>query len=172
MTWQATVTWATNDTVTAAAANKYWTTDLDYLKTQQDLDDTHRGLGLGTAISGALASDVAMTNANQVYDGPTLGVLAAGTWLIVGTVSVFRAADWGTILAKIWDGSTVAASAETTTAAAHYISCISLSAIVVSTGGTYKISCVSNKTAFTINAAGVQNPAGNNASHIHAVKIG
>lgn len=48
MAWSAPRTWTTGETVTAAIMNAHVRDNLTYLKTQQDLDDTHRANG-GTA---------------------------------------------------------------------------------------------------------------------------
>ena len=129
-----------------------------------------------TTGSGNVGSDVALTNANQFYDGPTVS-LVAGTWFVVGTVTL---KNTGVITlagatAKLWDGTTAESSGEADIPLANpsYIS-ITLSGIVVPTGTTtYKISVACTVAGVaTILAAAGDNGAGNNSSHLRAVKIG
>lgn len=123
----------------------------------------------------AIGSDVAMTNANTFYDGPAV-TLAAGTWMVQGTVSITTSAANSIIpvTCKLWNGTTVTASTETSVnavAAVRTLS-ISLQGIVSPVGSTtYKISCASTVASQTISAATTDNGAGNNASTINAFRL-
>jgi hypothetical protein len=124
-----------------------------------------------TSQSADLASGVTMTAANTYYDGPTI-TLAAGTWLIVGQVTIEDpATTGGRNTAKLWDGTTVSSSLESSAPAGASIG-MTLSGIVAPTGSTtYKVSVASSQTSHTIKSAAPTNSAGTNASHISAVKI-
>lgn len=120
--------------------------------------------------SAALSSDVNITNANTYYDGPSLE-LDEGTWLVFGTVSLGTPpADF---TAKLWDGTTVFASAMSARGVNGFAVSISLAAIVSPTTTTiYKISAACDDPGGKILAAVTHNAAGNNASYMLAIKIG
>ena len=125
-----------------------------------------------TSQSANLAADVTMTSANTYYDGATIS-LAAGTWLLIGTMYVDDPSNTGgTVTAKLWDGTTVSSSAEMYVSGTTTQVSITLSGIVVPTGTTtYKMSAATSQNIHVIRAAAQQNGAGNNANHISAVKI-
>jgi hypothetical protein len=124
-----------------------------------------------TSQSADLGTGVTMVSANTYYDGPTI-TLAAGTWLIVGQVTIEDGAGTGgRNTAKLWDGTTVSSSLESSAPAGASIG-MTLSGIVAPTGSTtYKISAASSQASHTIRATAPTNSAGTNASHISAVKI-
>ena|SRR3990167_1189532 len=124
----------------------------------------------GTTAENDVSGDVTMTNANTYYDGPSVS-LAAGTWFIVGTVTVDAGPAEG-VTAKLWDGSTVESSAEASAPGGGAIVAITLAGIVApGTTTTYKISATCTGASATLKAAAVDNGAGNNASHLRAVRI-
>jgi len=138
-----------------------------------------RGDGQWTAItlpvlSNQLGADVAMTNANQFYDGPTISC-SAGTWLLLASVSVMRGSSGLLYTAKLWDGTTTAASAGDNigSGSSGQITPIPLMGIV-SPGSTtaYKVSVAADSTGGTIKAASTPNGAGNTASTLLGIKIG
>jgi hypothetical protein len=116
-----------------------------------------------------------MTSANTYYDGPAV-TLSTGTWLLTGTVTVDGNANSTIETAKLWNGTTVAASCESLVyggAVGREEIALALSAVVVIAAGTptWKISVAGNSTAGRICAAAATNGAGNNASTLVAVKI-
>jgi hypothetical protein len=141
-------------------------------------DHTH-GSPTITRLSGLLGADVAMTLANTPYDGPTVS-LTEGRWFVAGTVTV--ASDTGaahSVTAKLWDGTSTYASSETRTeiVAATKVCCsLGLSAIInvlaAAVPLAIKITCLGTGTAAAIKAAAINNGAGNNASHLNAIRIG
>lgn len=120
-----------------------------------------------TSQAAALSSNVTLTNASTYYDGPSLS-LAAGTWLVTGAVTIGGAAAGTAYTAKLWDGTTVAASGSQTAYGTNN-QAISVSAIVTLGGATIlKISATASATGASMIAdAG----AGNTASHLRAVRI-
>jgi hypothetical protein len=74
-------------------------------------------------------------------------------------------------VAKLWDGTTVESSAQATTSNGFVIA-LTVSGIV-SPGSTttYKITVTGNGASSLIKAAATVNGAGNNASHIRAIRI-
>lgn len=130
------------------------------------------GGALATAMN-QLAADVAITNANQYYDGPTLTL--NGTYLLVGVVSLDGNNASITHTAKLWDGTTVAASAEGLTyggAAGRKYSSLTVAAVVTTAGtANWKVSVAGDGGGGKILAAAAINGAGNNASTLTALKL-
>jgi len=125
-----------------------------------------------TSQTANLGSNVTITNANTFYDGVTIS-LAAGTWLLIGTMYVDDASSTGgTVTAKLWDGTTVTSSGEVYPVTSGAQIFITLSGIVSpTTTTTYKMSAATSQNIHIIKAAAVQNGAGNNANQINAIKI-
>mgnify|MGYP001613687937 CR=1 FL=1 len=128
-----------------------------------------------TTAAASLGVDVTMTLANTWYDGPSI-LLAAGTWYITGAITV-QLPGTGVVTARLWDGTTTESSGSSSVTADPFtattlIDTIPLPGLVVlGSSTTYKLSAASTVAASTIKAAAVDNGVGNNASHIHAVRI-
>ena len=124
--------------------------------------------------SANLVANVTMTNANTFYDGPVLA-LAAGTWMLFATLTAGRAATGATAYtARISDGTTHYASTQFSQASLnpHVVSLTIVSPpIVLVAPATIKAQCAANVASSIIYAAATVNGAGNNASHIRALKI-
>jgi hypothetical protein len=125
--------------------------------------------GTLTSSTNYLSSDVTMTTNGTYYDGPTL-TLAAGTWLLSGTVQLSASTTairtWS---AKLWDGSTSISSGVFTVTGTGTTGqgIIPLSAIVTPSGSTtYKISVTSTVNADTLRGTSTV------GSYLNAVKIG
>jgi hypothetical protein len=122
-------------------------------------------------VSNALTADVTMTNANQYYDGPSVSCVA-GTWLLVGSVTVYNSSGASVpFTAKLWDGTTTFAAPEAGVPNAS-LGILALSAIV-SPGVTtsYKISVASTTAGRAIKAAPNDNSPGNYASVLNGIRI-
>ena len=129
------------------------------------------GGGSVTAEQNQLSGNVTMTTLNTYYDGPSLSL--NGTYFLSGTVSVKDNSGGGAqqFTAKLWNGTTVIASTETTIGATEDGS-LSLSGYVTTSGAeTWKISVAANTSTNLILAATIVNGAGNNASTLVALKI-
>lgn len=121
--------------------------------------------------SSEITSDVAMTNANQFYDGPSI-TLSAGTWLVIAGATLNHTTNTGFFTAKLWDGTTVSASGEITQPTTNHVYPIVVSGIVApSVSTTYKISVACNAAGATMKASTVHNSTAK-ATWIRAVKIG
>ncbi len=133
-------------------------------------------LPTSSTASSAVGANVTMTNANQYYDGPSITV-AAGTWMIVSTVTVTTASTASAVgvTCKLWNGSSTFASPEGTSGAVGVaaVRAVSLApqAIVVSTGATYKVSCAQTIGGGSLRASPPDNSPGNFASTISAVRL-
>lgn len=122
-----------------------------------------------TTSSNNLAAGVAMSVGGTYYDGPTL-TLAAGTYLLVGTVTILNGANAMLVKGKLWDSTTIFGSTSAYIATANQAVTMSMSAIV-SPGGstTYKISANSSSTSGTL--SGDDAVAGEHPSHLRAIKV-
>jgi hypothetical protein len=127
---------------------------------------------LATA-SASLGADVPLGSANTWYDGPSVS-LAAGTWLLLAHITVHDTAAAARFTARLWDGSSVAASAEATTVGASLPGTLALAAVVTPGGTTTYTGTVANATdgSGVLLAACPDNGAGNTASSLCAVRLG
>lgn len=134
-----------------------------------------------TTAEASLGSDQTIATGGTYVDGPSVS-LAAGTWLVIGQVTVTGSASNGfnnAAVAKLWDGTTVKASGETAfqqdSGGGPRVVTVSLVGIVTPSGTTtYKVSATVVSTGFgagTILAATPDAGSGNNASRIVAVKL-
>ena len=123
-----------------------------------------------TSQTANLASTVSMTSANTFYDGPSI-TLAAGTWLLVGQISVEDpGGNGGRCTAKLWDGTTVSTSIDAAPPVGG-TGGLTMSAFVSPTGSTtYKISAAFSQPTHNILASTTTNSA-INCSRITATKI-
>src|SRR5262249_52699506 len=91
--------------------------------------------------SSSIASAVALNSTSAFFDGPTVSVGGAGTWHCSGTVTVVDAAASGALMvAKLWDGTTVAATGACGVAAGLTFNSIALSGALTSPAGNVRIS--------------------------------
>ena len=114
------------------------------------------GGNLNVALSGltnSLANPVTMTTEGTYYDGPSVAQGTSGTWLAVGQVSVSGNAVGNYVTCKLWDGTTLIASAGIQTAGSNYDS-MPLSGMLATPAANIKISCEdSSANGGTINAS-------------------
>jgi hypothetical protein len=117
--------------------------------------------------SNSLDSDVALTLADTYYDGPTLD-LPSGIWHVTGSVFI---SGLGTNCgqAKLYDLTNAYASGEGPGGRCS----IFLNAIIALSEQTViKLAAAANATGATLKAALSDNPVGNNATYLMAVRIG
>ena len=119
-------------------------------------------------ITNSLAANVLLNNIANYFDGPTVAQGNVGTWFVSGTVTVGTTSG-AAFLAKLWDGTTVIASAEADIASSSN-ECISLSGFITSPAGNLRISVRDNTTT----AGSIKfNATGNSKdSTITAIRIG
>jgi hypothetical protein len=124
-----------------------------------------------TTASAAASGNTTINATNTYFDGVTLS-LTAGTWFIVGQITV-DIASITDFWAKLWDGSTAYASGGGSTRAATSDNLtITLAAIVTLVGSaTMRMAAAANNQPATILAALSTNGAGNNATSIRAIKV-
>ncbi len=91
-------------------------------------------------ITNSLGSDVALNNVSNYFDGPSVAQGATGTWFVSGTVTLQDTAGGGRFQAKLWDGTTVIASAESVSVGASEYMSIALSGYLATPAGNLRIS--------------------------------
>lgn len=90
-----------------------------------------------TTVDATLSGTVTMTNANQLYDGPSAS-FTAGTWLVTWKIAVLTAGtNTHQIAGRLWDGSTIYDESQTDMAsiAANFIISV-IGTAIVTLGGT------------------------------------
>jgi hypothetical protein len=126
-----------------------------------------------TNASAFLATDVAMTNANTWYNGPSVS-LAAGTWLVMASATVGRTATTaGHYNLRISDGLTHYASVQQYHASvANNWAALSCNAIItLASTTTIYAQAAGSLTNDVLKATTPNNGSGANATGIVAVKI-
>jgi hypothetical protein len=116
-----------------------------------------------------LSADVTMSSINTFYDGPSVSL--NGTYVLLAQVAFMTtAADDATV--KLWNGTTVSASAPLTLRTNTDHGTVTLIGYVVTSGSeTWKVSAASIGGTMTMKAAATNNGAGNNATKIVPLKI-
>ena len=122
-----------------------------------------------TSITNSLGGDVALNNTANYFDGPSVAQGASGTWFASGTVTVLDTAGSVDMDAKLWDGTTVIASARMRTVNANGAVAISLAGVIASPAGNIRISV---KDGGSTNGQIKSGASGNsNDSTITAIRI-
>jgi hypothetical protein len=62
-------------------------------------------------ITNSLSGDVALNNTGTYFDGPSIAQGTSGTWYVSGTITLIDTGSSANISVKLWDGTTVIASA-------------------------------------------------------------
>jgi hypothetical protein len=112
---------------------------------------------LPTPIHASLGSDVALNNIANYFDGPSIAQGTTGTWFASGTVTVVDSAGAANFNCKLWDGTTVIASAKGSMTSAGFPVSVSLSGYIASPAGNIRISVNdpnSTSGAIKFNASG------------------
>lgn len=91
-------------------------------------------------ITASLGADVALNNTANYFDGPSVAQGSTGTWLATGTVTLEDTGGASVFFAKLWDGTTVIASASIQSGAAGANTQISLSGYLATPAGNLRIS--------------------------------
>ena len=91
-------------------------------------------------ITNSLAADVNLNNTSAYFTGPSVAQGTSGTWFASGTVTVKDTAGAAIFLVKLWDGTSVIASATVTTSAVNSRAVIALSGFITNPAGNIRIS--------------------------------
>ena len=101
---------------------------------------TFADVTLFTVVSNSLAADVSCSVTSAYFTGPSTAQGTAGTWLAVGTITMFDATNNGDMNAKLWDGTTVIDSTSSRLDTANSSRSISLSGVITNPAGNIRIS--------------------------------
>lgn len=123
-----------------------------------------------TPITASLGADVALNNTGAYFDGPSIAQGTVGTWFVSGTVTVNDTAGIAGFNVKLWDGTTVIASARGTQFSGGAAGTpITVSGYITSPAGNLKISV---NDASSISGNILFNASGNSKdSTITAIRI-
>ena len=108
-------------------------------------------------ITASLGSDVSLSTAVSYFDGPSIAQGTVGTWFVSGTVTLIDAVTANAVYhLKLWDGTTVIASALHTQATISKHVSVALSGYITAPAGNLRISAkdVSSTGALVFNATG------------------
>lgn len=117
-----------------------------------------------------IGADVALNNTGLYFTGPICNQGVTGTWLATGTVSLADSAGAAAFNVKLWDGTTVIASARTQTYAASGVMSVSLSGVITNPAGNIRIS-VQDATS-TSGGIAFNNSGNSKDSTLTVVRIG
>jgi hypothetical protein len=98
-----------------------------------------------TLLTASLPADVLLTNVGNYFPGPSVAQGTSGTWFVSGTVSVNDTVAAG-FNVKLWDGTTVIASARSSSSGPVALA-ISLSGFITAPTGNLRISVQDSSTA-------------------------
>ena len=117
-------------------------------------------------IINSISSDVSLNNTAVFFDGPSVAQGSSGTWFASGTVTLLDTAGSALFFLKLWDGTTIIASATTNTPVAASVNTVSLSGFITSPASNIKISVRDNTSVNGKISAG-----GSKDSTITAIRI-
>jgi len=123
-------------------------------------------------LTSAMVADVALNNTSNYFDGPSVNQGTQGTWLVFGQVVVdySNATGSSNILAKLWDGTSVIASARVANNnSTVQIYTITLGGLIVSPAGNLRISV--KDTQLTTQAIRFNSSGSSKDSIITAIRI-
>lgn len=119
-------------------------------------------------------ADVAVAVANTWYTGTSLANVPAGTWLVIGQITLLRNTTTAlTYSARIGVGTTYYASAgDYRASVTNNITTLTMSTVItLAVTSTINLQATSSGATSTIKAALVANGAGNNATQITAIRL-
>lgn len=95
----------------------------------------------GTQIKNTLSGNVSLTNTGTYFDGPSIAQGSSGTWYACGTVTMQDTnSGSGVFNVKLWDGTTVIASASTRGNATSGTAQVNLCGYLTSPAGNIRMS--------------------------------
>jgi len=122
-----------------------------------------------TSITASLGADVSLNNTGSYFDGPSVAQGTSGTWFASGTVTLIDTAGGASFNVKLWDGTTVIASAGPTTSAINQRITVSLSGSLSSPAANIRISV--NDSTSTSGAIKFNSSGNSKDSTLTAVRI-
>jgi hypothetical protein len=92
-----------------------------------------------SSFTASLGADVPTNNTANYFDGPSL-TLGTGVWLVITHTTVSDSAAASAFYLKLWDGTTVGASAAVETGGAGFRAHVTLSAVITNPVGPVRAS--------------------------------
>jgi hypothetical protein len=93
------------------------------------------------SLTNSLGADVLLNNTANYFQGPIIAQGTTGTWWAAGTVTLVDTSAAARINCKLWDGTTIFASAQVNTPGANSTATLSLSGVITSPAASIRISC-------------------------------
>jgi hypothetical protein len=93
-----------------------------------------------TLLTNSLGADVPLNNISNYFTGPSLAQGSTGTWFVSGSVTLSDTVGSNQSQAKLWDGTTVIASARGQVPGVSNYLTLALSGFIVSPSGNLRIS--------------------------------
>ena len=124
-----------------------------------------------TSLTNFTTADIALTSSSTTvfFTGPVVTQGSSGVWFASGTVTFTNPSAVAGVFAKLWDGTTVMASAASHVKAAASADAIAVSGVITSPTSNIKIS-VSSGSSLTVLATNFS--GGGQDCTITAVRIG
>lgn len=123
-----------------------------------------------TPIMASLGADVALNNTGTFFDGPSIAQGTVGTWFVSGTVSCSDTAGVAQFRLKLWDGTTVIASAVVSSSGANIVAGGTVSGFITNPAGNLRVSV---EDATSVNGSIKFNTSGlSKDSSITAIRVG
>ena len=98
------------------------------------------GIVGGSSTTTSIGADVALNNTGLYFDGPSVSASGGGTWFVSGTLSIIDTAGAAAMNLKLWDGTTVIASARQLVNNVATPTTVALSGAITTPAGNLKIS--------------------------------
>ncbi len=89
-----------------------------------------------------LSGDVTLNNTGTYFDGPSVAQGATGTWIAIGWVTLVDTAGAAAFSVKLYDGTTVAASAQTNTVGANSPTTVTLVGVFAAPPGNIRMAVI------------------------------
>ena len=144
------------------------------------LDISATGLGVTGTLTGSssmlspisafLASNVALNNTANFFQGPSVAQGTVGTWFVTGTIVCRDTSGGFNVIAKLWDGTTTIVQSLTNTVGTNQYGTLTLSGFITSPAGNLRIS-VKSPSSTNNNIIGADS-GGSGDSFITAIRIG
>lgn len=93
-----------------------------------------------TSFTNSLGADVALNNTGAYIDGPSVAQGTTGTWFASGTVTLTDTGGAANMNCRLWDGTTIIASAQGLIIATGDQTTVSLSGVITSPAANIRIS--------------------------------
>lgn len=95
---------------------------------------------LASPITASTSVDIATNSTSTYFDGPTIAQGSSGKWFASGAVTVIDTAASRNFNCKLWDGTTVIASATVSTGGANFSAVVPLSGFIAFPSSNLRIS--------------------------------